>query len=122
MRYVFRLLCVVCTMFALALPALAPLPQAYDAPPPLLQAYEETRADFLEDPTDIGARLDYGSATFDLAEFFMFESGAERNEKFPVATRLYREVLWFQPFHAAANERYNLLIGIYNEMGLEVPD
>ena len=83
--------------------------------------YKTTKAAFAKKPKDAKVKKKYLDATFALGMGTMYGEKLSPREKYAGALTYFREVLKVEPKHKGAKEQYDLIAGIYKQMGKPVP-
>lgn len=88
---------------------------------PLDEKVAATKAAYDRNPTDTAARAAYADATFQNAQFYMYNSPLPPGQKYPKALALYREAVKLDPSNDAAREAITTIEDIYRSLGRPVP-
>ena len=88
---------------------------------PLDGKVAEAKAAYDKNPGDAGVKKDYVEATFQNAQFYMYNSPLPPNQKYPKALALYRQVLALEPDNAEAKDAIKMIEDIYASLGKPIP-
>jgi hypothetical protein len=83
--------------------------------------YSTAKANFAKKPKDVKAKNAFINSTFAVGVGRMYSVSLPPRAKYSTALDAFREVLKLDPKHKGANENYNLIAGIYKQMGKPVP-
>ena len=82
----------------------------------------ELRAAYEKNPSDAKAKKELEDATLQNANFYMYKSTLQPNQKYPKALQLSRQVLKLDPSNAAATQAVGMIESIYNQLGKPIPE
>ncbi|HRJ27508.1 MAG TPA: hypothetical protein PLO61_08380 [Fimbriimonadaceae bacterium] len=84
------------------------------------KVYRSAKSTYAKKKTDANKKS-LVTATFNLAEWYMYTPVLTPKDKYPAALRYYREVLKLEPQHKQAKASQDTIIQIYKSMGRPVP-
>ncbi len=87
----------------------------------LQKAYEKAKASYQAKPKDEKPRKAFVQAATVYARTTMYSSALAPKEKYPVALRVYREVLKADPKNEEAKQAVQTIESIYTSMGRPIP-
>lgn len=88
---------------------------------PLDDKVAQLKAAYDKNPSDASAKKALADATFENAQYYMYKSTLQPNQKYPKALALYREVVKLDPANSDAHESIDMIEGIYRQMGRPIP-
>jgi hypothetical protein len=94
-----------------------------DAPTaPLDDKVTQLQAAYEKSPNDAALKKQLADATFQNAQFYMYNSPLPPGQKYPKALALYRQTVKLDPSNELARESIDTIEGIYRSMNRPIPE